>query len=301
MKPALIIGSTCVDVIINVPHLPVTEEDVHPTAQTMAIGGCSYNVAYIVRLLDAPHTHITPVGTGIYGDYVAKCMNEANVPIAVRVPDKENGCCYCFVEDGGERTFMSYHGAEYTFQKEWMKPYHAEDYDLTYICGLEIEEPTGINLIEYLEENPSLTIFFAPGPRLMHIDPKKLERVLALHPILHINEIEALALSGEENINAAAKKLHSITKNAVIITLGKDGAFCKEADGTEYMIPSIPAKHVVDTIGAGDSHAGAVIACLTKGMSLHDSIAHANRVAAAVVGVQGINLTKEKAKELKLL
>ena len=68
MKPALLIGSTCVDIIINLPHIPVTQEDVHPTAQTMAIGGCSYNVAYTVRLLGAPHTHISPVGTGMYGD-----------------------------------------------------------------------------------------------------------------------------------------------------------------------------------------------------------------------------------------
>ena len=66
MKPALLIGSTCVDIIINLPHLPVTQEDVHPTAQTMAIGGCSYNVAYTVRLLGAPHTHISPVGTRLY-------------------------------------------------------------------------------------------------------------------------------------------------------------------------------------------------------------------------------------------
>ena len=54
MKPALIIGSTCVDVIINIHHLPKTEEDIHPTSQSMAIGGCAFNAAYMVRLLNAP-------------------------------------------------------------------------------------------------------------------------------------------------------------------------------------------------------------------------------------------------------
>ena len=137
MKPALIIGSTCVDVIINIHHLPKTEEDIHPTSQSMAIGGCAFNAAYMVRLLNAPHTFITPVGGGTYGDYVAKLMTQAGIPIAVRVPEKENGCCYCLVEAGGERTFMSYHGVEYTFQKEWMEPYPAEDFGLTYVCGLE--------------------------------------------------------------------------------------------------------------------------------------------------------------------
>ena len=292
MKPALIIGSTCVDVIINIPHLPVTQEDIHPTAQTMTIGGCSYNVAYIVRLLDAPCTHISPVGTGMYGDYVNKCLTEAGVPITVRVPDQENGCCYCLVEESGERTFMAFHGAEYTFHKEWMKPYSSEDYGICYVCGIEIEEPTGTNIIEYLEENPNLSVFFAPGPRLKHIPQEKIDRLMALKPILHINELEAVALSGKEDIQEAGRFLHAQTQNAVIITLGAQGSFCIEPNGHEHLIPSVPAEHVVDTIGAGDSHAGTVIACLTKDMSLYDAVSYANKVAAAVVGVQGIGLPK---------
>ncbi len=71
---------------------------------------------------------------------------------------------------------MSYHGVEYTFQKEWMEPYPAADFGLTYVCGLEIEEPTGINLIEYLEEHPSLELFYAPWARVGNMDPKKTER-----------------------------------------------------------------------------------------------------------------------------
>lgn len=41
-KKILIIGSTCVDIIINVDHLPKTEEDIHPFSQSMALGGCAY-------------------------------------------------------------------------------------------------------------------------------------------------------------------------------------------------------------------------------------------------------------------
>ena len=293
MKPALIIGSTCVDVIINIHHLPKTEEDIHPTSQSMAIGGCAFNAAYMVRLLNAPHTFITPVGGGTYGDYVAKLMTQAGIPIAVRVPEKENGCCYCLVEAVGERTFMSYHGVEYTFQKEWMEPYPAEDFGLTYVCGLEIEEPTGINLIEYLEEHPSLELFYAPGARVGNMDSKKTERMLALHPILHINALEAEAMSQKTSYEDAAAYLHSITGNTVIVTLGEKGAYCIEKDGTSYLIPSIPADHVEDTIGAGDAHAGAIIGCLTNGLSLRDSIAYANQVSRIVVSVKGSSLPPE--------
>lgn len=47
-KNVLVIGSTCVDVIIRVDHLPRTEENLHPESQRFAIGGCAYNVANIL-------------------------------------------------------------------------------------------------------------------------------------------------------------------------------------------------------------------------------------------------------------
>ena len=98
MKPALIIGSTCVDVIINLDHLPRTAENLRPHSHSMSLGGCAYNVAYMMRLLHGPHTFITPVGSGSYGDYVARELTKRQIPILIRVPDQDNGCCYCLVE-----------------------------------------------------------------------------------------------------------------------------------------------------------------------------------------------------------
>lgn len=294
MKPALIIGSTCVDVIINIDHLPKTAENIHPGSQSLALGGCAYNVSYIMRLLGADHTFITPVGGGVYGDYIAKEMTALGIPLSVYLPEKENGCCYCLVEADGERTFMSYHGVEYTFQKSWMTSYPAEQYGLTYICGLEVEEPTGAELVEYLEQNRKLQVFYAPGPRGIFIEPAKHKRMLALNPILHINEQESLALSGCSDFKTAATYLQAITHNTIIITLGAEGTYCLEQDGTAYTIPGVQAETVVDTIGAGDSHAGTIIAYLTKDIPLNTAVTYANSVAAAVVGTKGASLSPDQ-------
>ena len=301
MKPALIIGSTCVDVIISLDHLPKTEENLHPHSQTMALGGCAYNVAAVMRLLHAPHTFISPVGTGAYGDFVENQMAKQHIPVTVRVPDQENGCCYCLVESTGERTFLSLHGAEYTFQKSWMEPYPAQNYDLTYICGLEIEEPTGLSLIEYLEEHRKLTVCYAPGPRGVNIPQEKNSRIMDLHPILHINEQEALALSKQDDYETAAFYLQKRTKNTVIITLGAKGAYCLEKNGQNYLIPSVPVEKIGDTIGAGDAHIGAILACLTMDMPLYEAIAYANQVSAAVVSVHGATLPPEALPPLPQL
>ena len=41
MQKILLIGSTCVDVIIEIDHLPKTAEDIQPKRQTLALGGCA--------------------------------------------------------------------------------------------------------------------------------------------------------------------------------------------------------------------------------------------------------------------
>ncbi len=294
MKPALIIGSTCVDVIIHLDHLPVTQEDLHPSSQTMAIGGCAYNVSHIMRLLDAPHTFISPVGTGIYGNYVADRMQAAGIPVSVRIPDRDNGCCYCLVEASGERTFLSYHGVEYTFQESWMEPYDASSFGLTYICGLEVEEPTGICLISWLEKHPGLELCYAPGPRGCRISREKTDRIMALHPMLHINEQESLDLTGAGSYEKAADILNGRTGNTVIITLGSKGAYCLEKGGAHYLTVSPPVPAVCDTIGAGDAHIGTILACLTKDIPLPQALAYANLVAGAVTMVPGASLPPDR-------
>lgn len=76
----LVIGSTCVDVIIRVDHLPRTEENLHPDSQRFAIGGCAYNVANILGRAGASVTFVTPVGEqGVFGGFAAGTACEAPV------------------------------------------------------------------------------------------------------------------------------------------------------------------------------------------------------------------------------
>ena len=205
-KNVLVIGSTCVDVIIRVDHLPRTEENLHPQSQRFAIGGCAYNVANILGRAKAPLTCVTPVGgRGVFGGFVQKQLDALGFTSPVYLPEGENGCCYCFVEKSGERTFLSIHGVEYTFDPAWMAPYDQCHYDYGYVCGLEVEEKTGAALVGYLEHAPIETILYAPGPRGMRVAPELTERLFALHPMLHLNAGEACSLGGCDNLDDALR------------------------------------------------------------------------------------------------
>lgn len=293
MKNVLVIGSTCVDVILRIDHLPRTEENIHPHSQRFAVGGCAYNVANILGRAGAEMTFVTPVGRrGIFGGFVREQLERLGFTDYVDLPDEENGCCYCFVEKNGERTFASLHGAEYTFNPAWMARYEGHSFDYGYVCGLEIEERTGEKLVEYLETAPIGTIMYAPGPRGARISKELTDRLYALRPMLHINAGEARALSGFNDLDDALCELYRRTGNTVIATMGADGVRCME-NGQLYTVVGMPASHVVDTIGAGDSHAGATLLGLCRGMSMRSSLAMANRVSAAVVETDGATLSDE--------
>lgn len=325
MKRLLIIGSTCVDVILRLDHLPTTGEDMHPV-QRFAMGGCAFNVAQVPKAYDVDLRFVTPIGDhGVFSDFVREHLDNAGFRGPITVPDSENGCCYCLVERSGERTFLSVHGVEYSFHAEYMDAFAGERFDYTYICGLEVEEKTGGELVAWLEAHPDIagTVVYAPGPRGIEVDADRTERILGMHPILHLNEQEAQALAGmseskmqtlsamgepetqtlaatgddkdpvlagmsdsENPVLAAAQALHAKTQNMVIVTCGADGVLWISADGSVHSAPSVPST-VVDTIGAGDSHCGAVLTGLTLGWSEDDTMRFANQIASEVVAQEG--------------
>ena len=287
-------GSTCVDVIITLDHLPRTEEDMHPFGQSFRMGGCAYNVANILGKAGGDVTFVTPLGMqGLFGPFVASHFKEEPWACPVMLPDRENGCCYCLVEKDGERTFLSVHGAEYTFDPAWTGEVEA---DYLYVCGLEVEERTGEKLVSWLETGAHGRIFYAPGPRGMRVDPALTERLMRLKPILHLNEKEAMQMAGGDCPEAAAETLFARTGQSVIVTLGAKGAMAYGAEGL-IRCPGEAADNVVDTIGAGDAHAGGMLYALARGDSMAQALRVAGAISKRVVEVPGSTLTLSQLRE----
>jgi len=283
----LFIGSTVADVIVRLPALPHTGDDIHVLSQQVSLGGCAYNAFSAARLMGAEARLFSSVGSGVWGDFVRSALAREGVATGLAAQG-DNGCCYCLVEKSGERTFLCDHGAEYVFRQEWFDALE-EDFPAVYVCGLEIEEPTGDVILSYLEAHTPPRLYFAPGPRLCDIAAQRMARLLALHPVLHLNDAEAMAFTQQGSVQEAANALHALTGNDVIITLGPDGALLHTAHG-QAIVPGFSAQ-VVDTIGAGDAHIGAIMACEAAGMPLAEAVRCANGLSAAVVSHPGATLS----------
>lgn len=290
MKKVLVIGSTVVDIIIRLNMLPTTGGDINVRGQKMSLGGCAFNVSQAIAYWDVPYLLFSATGTGMYADYIRKNLTEMNVNRAALNPDEPNGCCYCLVEDGGERTFICDHGTEYRFRKEWFDALNPDDFSCAYICGLEIEEPTGDVVIDFLKES-KIPVYFAPGPRINEIEKYKMQKIFELKPILHVNKTEATTFTHTANVRQAADRLIEITGNDVIITDGEKGSFCLDKEGKWYEAEAFKAD-VVDTIGAGDSHIGTFIAHRMMGKNILESLIEANRISSLVVQKEGARLDK---------
>lgn len=291
-KPHIaIIGSCVCDVLIEVPHVPISKEDVNGKHQSLSLGGCACNVANIVSLFDIPYVLFSPIGTGIYGDFVRDQLAKNSMNSLLNQVDGENGCCYCLIEESGERTFISYHGTEYRFQPDWFHQLETYPINTIYVCGLELEEDTGKHILSYLQKHKDCTIYFAPGPRICAIEEYKMKAMLELGVILHINEQEALQYTKQTSIEQASRILFNLTQSPVLITLGEKGSYCY--DGKHDIRQDSTILTPVDTIGAGDAHVGAILATRSQHKSWEESLAIANSVASAVISSKGSLLSKE--------
>lgn len=145
--------------------------------------------------------------------------------------------------------------------------------------------------MDWLEAHPETEVFYAPGPRGILMPKERQARMLAMKPIVHLNEQEVLELTGACDARSAALALHAVTGNIVIVTLGGRGCLCVERDGTVLHGESRNVK-VADTIGAGDSHAGTMLGCIYQGMPLTEAMALANAVASEVVSREGADIPR---------
>jgi sugar/nucleoside kinase (ribokinase family) len=123
---------------------------------------------------------------------------------------------------------------------------------------------------------------------------RSLLRLLKKVDIYVANDQEARALSGENNLLKAAKRLSSLSPKMILIKKGEHGVlfFC---DKFIFSIPAYPTEHVVDPTGAGDTFAGAFMGYLSRVKKINEpglKKAIIYGTIAASFNVEGFGLNK---------
>lgn len=288
----LVIGSAILDMILQVEQVPKSGEDIFAQNPNTRIGGCAYNVASTLSNLGCEHDLCVPIGEGMCADRIKEELVRKGYPLLIQEVGQDNGFCLCMVDKYGERTFVTVQGVEGRFESRWLKQIPIQEYDNIYLSGYQVCGEGAYIIVDWLENVRGGSIYFAPGPVICKIEPTILNQIFKLRPILHLNEKELLDYTQASSLEEGVKTLYEKTQNKMIVTLGANGAIYW--DGKQLLqIPSMQA-NVVDTIGAGDSHIGAILGYTSKGIGMEESIRNANKVAAGVVGIQGSIMEKEE-------
>ncbi|WP_080801384.1 PfkB family carbohydrate kinase [Arabiibacter massiliensis] len=292
----LAVGAIIVDLVCRVPRLPQSGEGIVADEVRATVGGCAFNSANVLRQLGVPHTLFAPVGSGVFAGFAERELAARGLE-ALRVPGgRDNGGCVCFVEPDGQRTMLTMPGIDRHFEPAWFDALDAGRFACGLASGYEVEGAGGSAIIGFFEAHPQVQLYYGPGPRIQGVGPEKTARINALHPVWHLNDQEALAYTGRASLEAAGFALAEECGNAVVVTAGAEGAHLFEG-GRHVLVPTEPVR-VVDTIGAGDAHLGALVAARTAGRSWEDALALANRVAGAVCQVEGGTLDDETFAQL---
>lgn len=288
-QPVTVVGAAVIDVIADAYALPWRGCDIELKQQGVNVGGCALNIAVALKRLGIDAGNALPLGQGVWAEIIRNRMAKEGLHSLIETAQGDNGWCLALVEPDGERTFMSFSGVENQWNADWLAQLTIPPDSLIYLSGYQLASPCGELLVQWLEGLDRVMPFIDFGPRIGDIPDVLMARILACRPLVSLNRQEAEIAAERFGLSLDVEGLGAqwVKRFAapLIVRHDKEGAWYFSAQSSGC-VPAFPTT-VVDTIGAGDSHAGGMLAGLASGWSLADAVLLGNAVASWVVGHRG--------------
>jgi ribokinase len=283
MKKIVVIGSSNVDLLMKMDHLPEKGETVTDAEFFQVYGGKGANQAVAAARAGGNVAFVNSVGEDAYTPQMVQ--NYKNDGIDTRYVFQEKGISsgHALIMIGGQgMNYLSVApGANYKLTPQKIdEALPVFDEAAIIVMQYEIQEET-IKYVIDLANNKNIPVLWNCAPARA-FDLSYIPKI----NILVLNEVEAgflaeMTVETEADAEKAAQKLVDRGVEKVIITLGSKGAFV--VTKTEKV--SVPAFKVeaVDTTAAGDTFCGAFAVALVEGKSLKEALQFASAAAAISV------------------
>ncbi len=278
-----VVGSSNIDLISRVPHLPRLGETIVGHSFHMGFGGKGANQAVMAAKLRAQVTMVTKVGRDVFGENTLGNYRRQGVDTTHVLFDDQrfSGVAPIFVDDNAQNFIVIVPGANMGLSsadaRRAAPAIQAAD---VLICQLEVPVETTLEAFRIAKAAKVKTIL-NPAPAAPLPD-----ELLSLCDLCVPNETETESLTGRpvatvDDTAAAGRILLGRGPRVVIITLGARGALMLDG-GTPRHIPSVQVD-AVDPTGAGDAFIGSLAVFLAEGASPVEAVSRANAVAALSV------------------
>lgn len=326
-------GGLLADLVVTIDAVPERGGDTMARDFSQTVGGGFAVIAAAARL-GMPTVLAGVLGDDAIADVARRKLHEEGVEMLFPEPRAGgSGVCLVLVDAGGERTMVTVQGVESRVQSEDFDAVAPGPGDVVYINGYELLYPHATGLVNWVRRVRPDHLVFDPGPLVSKIDPDALAAILRATRWLSLNENEAAVLTGEDDPAAAAVAAlrrigaevarppsapdvdgpktpsilefsahqHSVDhrRGGVVVRAGAEGCVIVVEGAEPRAVPAFPAE-AVDTTGAGDTHVGAFIAALARGLDPVEACRWANAAAAVVVAARG-QVSPPRLAELRAL
>ena len=284
MSKACVFGSFVVDLMARTPHLPAPGETVRGSMFRMGAGGKGFNQAVAAHKAGADVTVITKLGRDSFADVALSTMKELGMDESrVMFSDEDpTGIALITVDEGtGQNEIVVVPGALNRISYEEVDAFSdvlkASEYVL---LQLEIDLDADLYAAK-LAHDFGCRVILNSAPYAPVSD-----EFYSYCWMVTPNEVEAEELSGikvtdEASAKKAADFFHAKGVDAVLITLGGNGVYLSYMD-REELIPAFKVD-AIDTTGAGDAFSGGLLAGLSEGKTVEESVRFGQAVAALSV------------------
>ncbi|MCR6503365.1 ribokinase [Bacteroides sp. KH569_7] len=298
----VVVGSSNIDMVAQVKHLPTPGETVGDACFMQLLGGKGANQAVAAARLGASVTFITSLGNDMYADVLKKQFEKEGIVTDYVVDDVHHptGTALILVADSGENCIAVAPGANHSLLPDSVTRFEAviDEADIV-VMQAEIPYET-VKAVALLANGKGKRVLFNPAPACP-IDRELMNAI----DLLVVNEVEASFISGlsytGDNLDEMATALMASGARHVIITLGSRGVYMKNKKETVRI--SGYKVNAVDTTAAGDTFCGALAVAYSQRGLDREALEFANVAAAIAVtrmGAQPSIPTLEEVGRFKL-
>jgi sugar/nucleoside kinase (ribokinase family) len=282
-------GQVVVDLVMALDNLPRSGGDVLASSARFEVGG-GFNVMAAARRNGMSVIYLGRHGNGQFGELARQAMTGEGIQIAAPVTDgQDTGLSVALIEPSAERSFISYVGAEGGLSAKDLAGVEVQAGDYVYVSGYSLLHPGKVEyLLDWLSAlGESVTVVFDPGPLVSSPTVPEVAKLLPRVDLWTSNREEALRFTGVEETADALQRLKDLLpKDALIVVRdGPQGCWISQ-HGQVRQIRGFPVT-AIDTNGAGDAHAGVLLAALADGLTADQAALRANAAAALAVTRRG--------------
>lgn len=273
------LGSLCIDNVYRVAKITGAGETVASASHAVFPGGKGLNQSIAAARAGAAVEHFGCIGED--GLWLRDTLAREGVAVSgLRVADPPSGHAVIQVNDAGENAIVIAGGANRVLAPDHVAAALAQVGDDDWL--LLQNEINDVDAVLAAAQERGCRVAFNVAP----VDGREQGYDLGGVDLLIVNEIEAAALAGTAERDAAVEVLRGRYPDAaVVLTVGREGLSYAGPDGAQELA-AYPVT-AVDETAAGDAFIGYLMAALIAGAPMPTALREASAAGALAVTKAG--------------